>query len=1184
MTAMTSGTCAAALAPHLVGDPVDTLTGAVIDKVLDFRLTGPLELNWHRSYDSSRASTTLGHGFGQSHHFHRSLTATESALILEEPVGLSTDFPRLRYDGEIFAGFGATLRRISLRRYAVFRYRQPAMEFEFMPSQARARLSRLFRGAHEVRLHYDDRQRLCRIVDSRGRRLAIEEDDAGRVHRVLLEQPAGPAPAVLMSYFYDESGNLIATENGQGHGHSLAYDQHNRLVQRRGRKGFTFHFRYDERGRCVVAMGDERLYGVALEYVEPGRRTLVRRPDGGIWAYSFDPAGRLHKVTDPMGGVQQFVRDPAGRQLLELDGAGNVRRFLYNAAGEAIASVDQWKHREAVPADPNARHPKDRRRAANPAEYEYGALLDVQSIQRPTPAQAAELGFGPAVATLIRTIRPEQAQALLAEQTFKVSPLGIAWWPSPARGRMFSDLGKLTAQVDEEGRTRRWHYDPAGNLATYVDFDGSTWHYDYGRWHFLEGTTNPVGSTERYTYNWDGEVASFCDPLGTLSEYRYDPKQRLIEVLRNGKTRDRYVRDPAGNLLAKFDSSGQQLLRFTVGPGSRPLRRELASGDVHEFEYDCFGRIAKARSLATVVELSYDLHGNLVKDTRNGVGVIHEFAGRGACTRSVVLGKYEIVYQRQPSGDITIIDPAGGRHLLRVRPHGLVERVSSNGSCEVAQYDGQGRCLFKRVERNGFRDWTRQYHWSGEGRLQRIEDSHMGDVRHAYDAAHRLRERQVSGRSERYGFDAAHNLTEQPGLSGTVLADGNRLVEANGECFHYDGRDHVMARQGPKGETRYTYDSRDMLVRAETPDGTLSMGYDALGRRTHKDWNGLRTDFHWSADQLLAERRPDGSVRIYVHADPLSLTPVVIVDYESADQDAAAGKRYAVYSDQVGAPVMLEAQDHTEAWQATIRPFGKADIALATTEFNLRFPGHYEDIESGLHCNRFRHYDPTLGRYLQSDPWGITGGGNLYAYRANPLLHVDTRGLGEGNDPRCHPEEDAEGTRPATAQGDDARPPLSREEGQRIVDAIHATQDETRQSMTVTTLTQLEDGRMVVTNSGGTRPAMREEARRQLGNDVIFNDERRLPNGQPNPHYVPPAERPHSDPNATTPTHGEGRGMQAADQAGSPADRQWSAGSADHGGAACPGCEASQARNGVTNETGFQSQGGRFDRGGGGGG
>ena len=59
---------------------------------------------------------------------------------------------------------------------------------------------------------------------------------------------------------------------------------------------------------------------------------------------------------------------------------------------------------------------------------------------------------------------------------------------------------------------------------------------------------------------------------------------------------------------------------------------------------------------------------------------------------------------------------------------------------------------------------------------------------------------------------------------------------------------------------------------------------------------------------------------------------------------------------------------------------------------NLRFPGHYFDQETNLHYNRFRYYSPELGRYLQSDPIGLAGGPNLYAYTINPLKWVDLRG------------------------------------------------------------------------------------------------------------------------------------------------------------------------------------------------
>ncbi|MDK2127081.1 RHS repeat-associated core domain-containing protein, partial [Parachitinimonas caeni] len=88
--------------------------------------------------------------------------------------------------------------------------------------------------------------------------------------------------------------------------------------------------------------------------------------------------------------------------------------------------------------------------------------------------------------------------------------------------------------------------------------------------------------------------------------------------------------------------------------------------------------------------------------------------------------------------------------------------------------------------------------------------------------------------------------------------------------------------------------------------------------------------------------------------------------------------------------------DGQRVWQAQIDPWGQLlnESGPLQGDQPLRLPGQWQDEETGLHYNRFRYYDPQLGRYVTQDPVGISGGSNLYRFGSNmPETFIDPMGL-----------------------------------------------------------------------------------------------------------------------------------------------------------------------------------------------
>jgi len=152
----------------------------------------------------------------------------------------------------------------------------------------------------------------------------------------------------------------------------------------------------------------------------------------------------------------------------------------------------------------------------------------------------------------------------------------------------------------------------------------------------------------------------------------------------------------------------------------------------------------------------------------------------------------------------------------------------------------------------------------------------------------------------------------------------------------------------------------------------------------------LQSEFLSAGDEyrLKLATVQENSVRVTAVMDNV----VVLREINTPPANMAAIFYY--HPDHLGTPRVMTGKNQQVVWQADYTPFGDANITTETITNNLRFPGQYYDEETGLHYNYFRDYDPTTGRYIESDPIGVAGGLNTYGYvLQNPLNNYDLYGL-----------------------------------------------------------------------------------------------------------------------------------------------------------------------------------------------
>ncbi|POM17554.1 Putative deoxyribonuclease RhsC [Burkholderia cepacia] len=307
-------------------------------------------------------------------------------------------------------------------------------------------------------------------------------------------------------------------------------------------------------------------------------------------------------------------------------------------------------------------------------------------------------------------------------------------------------------------------------------------------------------------------------------------------------------------------------------------------------------------------------------------------------------------------------------------------------------------------------------------------DQRYGTTNYRYDPTGRIEQAAGPGLpSEVFRWDAAANLVSSDHPGGYV--EHNRLKMFEDKRFEYDVYGRLVRKvsgHGPAKELALEYDDWNQLKTVVTKDrlgiGTTHSEYDAFGRRIRK-LNGsyASTDFLWDGMRLVQETYHDrqGEEALTYLYEANSYVPLARIDQgKPAANDADA--RDAVYyfhNDVSGLPEELTDAGGELVWQARYKVWGNAvqeewvarapqlsvpkwgAVQLATQApanmprpQNLRFQGQYLDRETGLHYNTFRFYDPDIGRFINPDPIGLSGGHNLYTYAENPLIWIDPWG------------------------------------------------------------------------------------------------------------------------------------------------------------------------------------------------
>ena len=331
---------------------------------------------------------------------------------------------------------------------------------------------------------------------------------------------------------------------------------------------------------------------------------------------------------------------------------------------------------------------------------------------------------------------------------------------------------------------------------------------------------------------------------------------------------------------------------------------------------------------------------------------------------------------------------------------------------------------------------SRYYQYDKTGNITQI-DSDLGQTQYGYDPLDRLTKAAPDQKlqdlglpTEQYQYDAVHNRVFSAHQVGqwsynadNQLTNYPRLKPFDATAqpvqtqVEYSPQGHTAKESSDKGEKTYGYNAAERLIRyastaagQNTPSIEASYRYDPLGRRISKEVKeGQNTKviyFFYSDTGLLGETNEQGQMTRAYGFNPQkseqglwSTDPIWQGEVSNVQLTSRNSIIHYLHTDHLGTPMLGTSKLGTITWKAVAEAFGAAGtLPQSQIDMNLRFPGQYFDKESGGSQNFNRDYVVSLGRYIQADPIGLTGGINAYVYvDSSPVKYADPSGLHNGD-------------------------------------------------------------------------------------------------------------------------------------------------------------------------------------------